>query len=401
MTTPNRTALPTELCNEIRASLTSKAFRKLVQTLRYNGKVFRVSIRPVEIKGLAQYQIETVDRGKVSLKNLGLEATQEALEEILTQPGARELHLLTADGDLHIRITRKGKALVSRGAPSSETRQVEHDHAKRQPLTDFDATTLLKVLGIADLDGRIKPSMRSKYDQINQFIRELSATLPEEPPESFVIVDCGCGKAYLTLAAYLWLVQVRHYTLQVYGIDSNPEIIASARQMAKQLQLEESVHFIQAKIADATLPTSPDAVFSLHACDTATDDALALACKHRARYILCAPCCQHNIQQQMQPPPIFRPLIRQGILKERLADILADNYRAQLLRIFGYRVNIVEFVALEVSPRNLLIRAQLAVKPGQIQAIREYVELRDSWQVTPPLQERLKLELERLGITEL
>lgn len=401
MSTSSRTALPENLCAEIRATVASEAFLKLVQTLRYGGKTFRVSVRPVRIRDENRYQFETVDGGKVSIKNLSAKAAADGLEEILSQPGARELHLLGTGGDLHIRVTKKGKVLLSRGASSGGgARDLSHDHAKHQPLGEFDSSALLKVLGISDADGRIKPSMRAKYDQINQFLRELGALLPETAPEAFSIVDCGCGKAYLTLSAYLWLVQVRGYRLRVCGIDSNESIIAEVRQMAERLELGDEVEFLACRIADAVLPFAPDAVFALHACDTATDDALALACRQKARYILSAPCCQHTIQKQMQAPAVFRPLIRQGLLKERLADLLADCFRAQILRIFGYRVNLVEFVALDVTPRNLLIRAQSAVKPGQIEAMREYVELRDCWRVKPPLEERLQEELKGLGLQE-
>jgi SAM-dependent methyltransferase len=319
------------------------------------------------------------------------------MDEILTQPGARELHLVTAAGDLHVRVTRKGKALVSRSKALERTAEeaLPHDRVKQQPLTSFESGALLKAIGIADVDGRIKASMRGKYDQVNEFLRVIDGLAADRGGNAWNVVDCGCGRAYLTFAAHAYLTAVHHATVRVRGVDRNPGLIATARQLAIDLDVATDVQFVQADLATCQLDFEPDLLLSLHACDTATDEALARGVEWRCRHILCAPCCQHELQQQLAGGGAMRAVLRHGILRERLADLLADTFRAQLLRVLGYRVRVTEFVAPDATARNLLLRAEYAVAPGQAEAVAEYLALRNLWQVTPWLETRLRERLAR------
>ena len=188
--------LPEKLKEEIRARVLGEGFMKLVQSVRRNGRQFKISMRPVEIGGERKFQAEMTDEGQVRVKNFDAPAAADGLEEIISQRGARELHLMTASGDLHVRVTKKGKALVSRSAEMNRTVTIQpHDRVKKQPLTSFDSTALLRTIGIADGEGRIRASMRGKYDQVNEFLRIVGDTVSEEPQKTFTVVDCGCGKA--------------------------------------------------------------------------------------------------------------------------------------------------------------------------------------------------------------
>ncbi len=405
----SRTDLPIELATEIRTRVfTDKGWMKITQVVRRGGQLFRISLRPVTIKNEKKYQGEMTDNGRVTVKNFDLEGAHKGLEDILEQTGPRELHLITASGDLHVRVTRKGKTLVSRSLPME--RQVEeapaHDRAKQQPLTSFDSAALLTAIDIADVDGRIKASMRGKYDQVNELLKVLEGILISDgedgqpntkDPESKTlhIVDCGCGRAYLTLAAYHYLTLVHGFTVRVCGIDRNPEIIKTARQLAQSLDVAGQVTFIEGDIATVKPPFEPDLVMSLHACDTATDEALARAIEWKSKHILCVPCCQHELHKVIKEGGPFQTLLRHGILKERLADLLTDTFRAQLLRILGFRVHVSEFVSTDVTARNILIKAEFCVKPGQISAINEYLALRDFWKVTPWLETRMSALLSK------
>jgi SAM-dependent methyltransferase len=208
--------------------------------------------------------------------------------------------------------------------------------------------------------------------------------LPEKAPTQFSVVDCGCGKAYLTLALHRYLVCAKGWrNVRVLGIDMNASVIASAREMAEALGIGDEVTFQVSTIDAADLPKEPDLVMSLHACDTATDDALIAAVKTKATGILCVPCCQHELHHVLEGGDAMRAVLRHGILRERLADLLTDTFRAQVLRICGYRARVMEFVSAEATGRNILIRAERGVRPGLGEAIAEYENLCDFWGVEP------------------
>ncbi len=398
-----RFELEPKLKEEIRARVLGEGFMKLVQTVRRNGSTFKIALRPVEIGGEKKFQAEMTDDGRVQVKNLTANAAAEGLEEIIAQRGARDLHLMTATGDLHMRVTKKGHVMVSRSAEMARVATVKpHDRVKNLPLTSFEATAFLRTTGLADGEGKIKASMRGKYDQVNEFLKVVKETVAESKHEgTFTVVDCGCGKAYLTLALYFYLTQTLGFkSVKVIGVDRRNDVIAAAQKMAQQLDVAEQMQFVESDLAAFTPEGGKaDLVVSLHACDTATDEALAKAVEWRARYILSAPCCQHELQKSLKSTGPFSGLLRQSILRERLCDILTDSYRALILRILGFKVQVIEFVSSEATARNILLRCEYAVKPGQPGPVSEYLELRDFWGVTPWLETRfgelLKKHLDR------
>lgn len=391
------------LAEEIRARVLGDGFMKLVQSVRRNGKAFRISLRPVLIGGETRYQAEMNDEGHVRVKNFDANGAAEGLEEIIAQKGARDLHLMTASGDLHVRVTRKGHVHVSRSAEMDRVAQVQpHDRVKNLPLTSFDSSTLLRVIGLVDGEGRVRASMRGKYDQVNEFLKVIEDVVKgderRETGDQFVVVDCGCGKAYLTLALYFYLTQTLKFPkVRVIGVDRRADVIAAAQKMAQQLDVSDQVQFVASELStfDSQLST-PDMVISLHACDTATDEALARGVEWGSRYIVSAPCCQHELQKAIGPQTdaAFAGVLRHGILRERLCDILTDSFRAMILRVLGYRTQVVEFVSPDATARNILLRAESGARGGQSGAVSDYLNLRDYWHVTPWLETRLASRLE-------
>ena len=424
-----RFELEPKLKEEIRARVLGEGFMKIVQTVRRNGKQFKIAMRPVEIGGEKKFQAEMTDDGQVQVKNLDMNAAAGGLEDIVAQRGARDMHLMTAKGDLHMRVSKKGHVMVTRSAEMDRVVTVQpHDRVKKLPLTSFDSAALLKTIGLADGSGKIRASMRGKYDQVNEFLKVVKETV-QPTDEPFTVVDCGCGKAYLTISLYFYLTEVLKFpNVKVIGIDRRSDVVAAAKKMAAQLDVADRVLFVEADLNEfqiSDLKSQIDGsvtsqsnnrtvkesnnrtvehlnnvsmVVSLHACDTATDEALAKGVEWKARYILSAPCCQHELQKVIgaarpESAPYqgtFDGLLRQSILRERLCDILTDSFRAMILRILGFKVQVIEFVSSEAMARNVMLKCEYGVKPGQPGPIGEYLNLRDYWKVTPWLETRLE-----------
>ena len=400
-----RFELGQDLQDEIRTRVMGEGFMKIVQTVRRNGQIFKIVMRPVEIGGMRKFQAEMTDEGQVRVKNFDAAGAADGLEEIIAQKGARELHLMTATGDLHVRVTKKGHVLVSRSAEMNRTVTLQpHDRVKKQPLTSFDSAALLRAIGIADGEGKVRASMRGKYDQVNEFLRIVGETVVEEPDSTFTVVDCGCGKAYLTISLWFYLTQAKGFkNVRVVGIDRRNDVIAAARGMVERLDVAGMVTFVESDLGAfdgvRDMPEGldhVDLVVSLHACDTATDEALAKGVEWKARYVLSAPCCQHELQKVIAGGGSrsgaccdFSGLLRQNILRERLCDILTDAFRAMIMRILGFRTHVVEFVTPDATARNIMLKCEYGVKSGQSGVVSEYLNLRDYWQVTPWLETRL------------
>ena len=242
--------------------------------------------------------------------------------------------------------------------------------------------------------------MRGKYDQVNEFLKALPQIDPAKP---LAIVDCGCGKAYLTLALYGFLTEaLGAKDVRVIGIDRREDVVAAAQEMAKRLDWQPRVSFVRQDLAAFDLEKRPGEevlAVSLHACDTATDEALAKAVEWKAKWVLSAPCCQHELQKSIAGAgsnAAFAGLLRQSILRERMCDILTDAFRALIMRILGYRTQVVEFVAPDKTARNILLKCESGLKPGQAQTVSEYLALRDFWKVVPWLESRLATRLETI-----
>ena len=296
-------------------------------------------------------------------------------------------------------MTKSGEAVVN-VRPSAGVGEPERDHDRAKPRLLAEDDPVLVALGISDRDGRVKPSRRAKYRQVEEFLRELQAALDDAigagrlaptGSDPLRIVDLGCGNAYLTFAAHAWLSRVRGLPVRLVGVDVKEQSLRHNAETARQLGVADEVTFVRAGIDEVRLDEQPHVVLALHACDTATDDALARAVEWGTPLVLAAPCCHKDVSRQLREhtaPEPYALLTRDGILRERFADTLTDALRAALLRTRGYRVEVVEFVGSQHTPRNTLIRA-LATGAAGDQAAAEYAELTRTWQVAPRLAELL------------
>ncbi len=350
-----------------------------------------VTIRPIQIKDQRQLQFSYFDAQQNIVKNFAVGELAEPLDALLDQ-AFKSIVLKFEDGDIAVQFTKKGRAIVHRHRKTEAPRVVDlsHDRSKDRPLTDDQSAEFLKAVGIMTAEGKIRPKLYSKYKQINEFVRLLaeSDALDQWGDAPLNVVDLGCGSAYLTFAAYHYLRDVRGLNATLTGVDLKSDLMARHAAKLDALGWHE-MQFVNARIIDYKPDTPPDVVIALHACDTATDEALAQGIGWGSKLILAAPCCHHNLQAQLAQNEVvapFWPIQRHGILQEELGTILTDAFRALILRIMGYRTEVIEFVSAEHTPKNNLIRAVKTTAPGDPQFVREYEALKQFWGVIPYLE---------------
>ncbi|CAN2184635.1 AdoMet_MTases domain containing protein [Candidatus Nanopelagicaceae bacterium] len=373
---------------------TSTFVRAVLSGRRRNMQVDfeRIDIRLVEIKGVLHLQLMQNDGRATTTKNLLPE--QVSVDQILDSGYANIMVESTSEA-YSVRITKSGDAQVHIEKRQSE-QNLSHDKKKDRLLDPSDP--FLREVGIADAKGVIKPSRQDKYKQVEEFLRLLSPTLNaaieagqiHKPTQDnpLRITDLGCGHAYLTFAAHQFLMK-SGIPVEVTGIDIRPDSRDRNNAIAEKLGIDSTITFKAEEISKTTA-SSADIAIALHACDTATDDAIAWAVNGGAKLLLIAPCCHHDIQKQIESAPEpWGALTKFGLMKERLGDLLTDSFRAQLLRIVGYRVEVIEFVGGEHTPRNLMIRAvKTGAKPEKLD-IDRYLEITAEWGVTPALEKKL------------
>ena len=374
----------------------SKLVRIVLSGRRRNMTVpfERIDIRPVLIKGAITLQVAQNDGRITTTKNVGVKNFDA---NSYLEMGYANILVEHTEGALTIRITKKGDAQVHEEKGVRE-QNLEHDR-KKSRLLDASDPFLIEV-GISDAEGRVKPTKADKYLQVEEFLRLLVPTLNSaieakqiakptiEKP--LVIADLGCGSAYLTFAVHQYLRSI-DMPVRVIGIDIKPESLKRNNEIAKKLKIEKTIEF-KAEAIDQTSLTSCDIAIALHACDTATDDAIAWAVSSGAKLLLVAPCCQHDLQTQMsQVPEPWNLITKHGLMKERLGDLMTDALRAQILKLVGYRSEVIEFIGGEHTPRNIMIRAVLTSAKADPKELETYKKMLSDWQIDPALASRLNI----------
>ncbi len=348
----------------------------------------QVIVRPVLIKNDRYLQFSYFNQKQDITKNYrGFEASQK-LDEILALP-FNSIVVQSTMEDLRVQITSKGKAILHRNKVTlarSEP-QLAHDLSKKLLIPADKPDSFLQATSIMDDQGRVRSSMQGKFSQINEFLKLLEHTGELERFEKTPvhILDCGCGSAYLAFAAYHYLNNVRSIPAHLTGIDTNATLIQKDNRQSEELGFSNA-SFQKSAIIDYVPYELPDIIFALHACDTATDEAIYQGIVSQSRLVMCAPCCHHHLNQQLHALRPFTPIFHDGVLKQRLSDILTDTFRALVLRIMGYKTDVVEFVSPEHTDKNLMIRAVRRTRRDQARYIQEYLDLKNYWSVTPYLE---------------
>lgn len=387
-----------ELLHFITEAVTGPEFSRATfagQTRGVATEWVRVVVRPVEIRDERHVQFAYHGAKKVITKNFMPTEVDEPLRELLAF-GFAGVHISMRSEEIDIRTSRKGRVHIGTHKMDEPRGTVEaepHNRVKDVPLPEGKADYLLEVMGIANSEGHVRASMRAKFTQINEFLKQLRHTLDDTDlkrlSHTVEILDCGCGSSYLTLAAHHYLNDILGIPTRILGVDVNEEVIRKSIDRADRLGAS-GLNFECRRIGTADVHA--DIVLALHACDTATDDALAQAVRSEARLLLSVPCCHHDLNRALQTNAgdgVLRPVLRHGIMLQRTADLVTDAFRALALRIMGYRTDVVEFVATEHTPRNLMIRAVRGTSIGDANLIAEYQEMKRFWSVTPYIEKAL------------
>lgn len=338
-------------------------YQIILSNPRDKNGAFKVKIRPVMVKGRLLFQQSTYEGSQVFHENLERTAVIRHIETMMAK-NFKQCEVSHQGFRAVILVSKKGKITVSRKKIENAEKEVQagravelaHNRKKQYILQEAIPVPFLIDLGVQTKEGKIVHARYDKFKQINRFLEFIEDILPTLSKENTVhIIDFGCGKSYLTFAMYYYLHDLRGYDVEITGLDLKENVIANCNALSRKYGYDR-LHFIKGDIAEYEKESTVDMVVTLHACDTATDYALAKAVEWGAKVILSVPCCQHEVNRQIHNEALS-PLLKYGIIKERLSALVTDALRANLLEAAGYETNILEFIDMEHTPKNLLIRA--------------------------------------------
>lgn len=350
------------------------------------GGIEKIKIRPILLRETLTFQAEEFTKTQAFHKNLSLEEVAVYIEQMITT-SFRQLDAYSALGSGMILVSKKGQmAIKVKRTPVAQVKEAKplqsHNRKKQHVLEEGKPVPFLEDLGIMTPEGKVVASYYDKFRQINRYLEFIEDILPRlDKSKTTTIIDFGCGKSYLTFAMYYYLYYVKEYPIRVIGLDLKEEVIKHCSQLAGRYGFEH-LTFLCGDIASFEGVEQVDMVVTLHACDTATDFAMAKAVHWGAKVILSVPCCQHELNAQMGNE-LLQPIFQYGIIKERMAALYTDALRAELLESVGYRTQILEFIDMEHTPKNLLIRAVWDGKPKDNQ--KEIKEIFDFLGIEPTL----------------
>lgn len=365
-------------------------------------RVQKIKIRPLLLKGELVYQAEEFTQKQAFHKNHTASGLRNYMKEQL-DGNFRQAEVMSGLGNATVLVSKKGqmtikvKRMTGTADEKSDTRQkivpdlsrLEHNRKKRYVLEEGRPVPFLADLGVMTAEGKVVRSRYDKFRQINRFLEFIEDILPRlDKSRETTIIDFGCGKSYLTFAMYYYLHERKGYPVRIIGLDLKQDVIHRCNQLAVRYGFE-NLQFYHGDIASYEGVDHVDMVVTLHACDTATDYAIHKAVRWGAKVILSVPCCQHEYNRQMDND-LMQPVFQYGLIRERMAALYTDAMRAQILENQGYRTQILEFIDMEHTPKNILIRAVYEGKPQKNEeAIRDILEF---LQVEPTLYRLLMKE---------
>jgi len=367
-----------EIKELIRESLNIDFLTAILSNPQDKNGVKKVKVRPILKQGDLLFQCEAYQNNQVFHENYEAEKAVEVLTEYMHQ--FKQMQLETKKFRANVLVSKKGKVTVQKKQQNSCAKEVDlsHNRTKKYILQEGTVVPFLQDLGVMTSDGKIVRTKFDKFRQINRFLEFIEDILPQLSKDREVtILDFGCGKSYLTFAMYYYLHELKKYDVRIIGLDLKTDVIRHCNELSEKYGYEK-LKFLEGNIADYTGVDEVDMVVTLHACDTATDFALDKAVGWHAKVILSVPCCQHELNGQIQNE-ILEPVLKYGLIKERMAALVTDALRAEYLESRGYDAQILEFIDMEHTPKNILIRAVKTGKKrdnlGKIKRCEEFLNI--------------------------
>ena len=366
---------------------------KLVKVILSNGQYkefHKIVMRPIMIKNKHMYQLEMFTKTQAFHQNCDEKQAKELVLEIMES--MKQMDAFMIDEVKTIKRTKKGKIMEHSHKQINKKAEITHNRQKQYILQEGIVIPAFVDLGIMNQDGTIIKAKYDKFKQINRFIEIVDDVLQGENRKHLNIIDFGCGKSYLTFILYYYLVEIRKMSVNIVGLDLKTEVIKNCNAI-KDRYGYENLSFELGDIHGYQPSFDVDMVISLHACDVATDFALANAIQWKSKYILSVPCCQKEVNRTIKEE--YNPILNYGLLKERYSALVTDTIRCQVLEACGYQVQVLEFVDMMHSPKNILLRCRLQ-DAKQMQLSEEF----KGWLASMHLQPTIVNELKRMGIYE-
>lgn len=358
-----------ERIREVFLRYADEMLEQIIISKSKDASLQKVKIRPVQIKDELRFQTEEFRGAQVFHKNLTVEELSAGLEEWFHER-LYQAQISHRTAEVTVLLGKKGTVTIKEKKKLAPEKQVRwqpllHNREKKSLLPEGSDIPFLKDLGVFSSEGRVIKGKYDKYRQINRFLEFIEDVMPELSKDAgrLNILDFGCGKSYLTFAIYYYLTECKKRQVNITGLDLKADVIRNCNRLAEEYGYED-LHFLMGDVADYKSESDIDMMVTLHACDTATDYALQRAVQWGAKVILSVPCCQHEVNEQLSSKTM-EPLFRYGLIKERMAALITDALRAELLTACGYKVQILEFIDMEHTPKNLLIRAVKKAHPDK------------------------------------
>ena len=371
-----------ELSKLLQENLNIEFISATLSNPKKKDDVQKVKVRPVLKKEVLYFQFESFRNNQAFHENVEEKKACEILLEYMEN--MRQMQMETQRADYTVLVSKKGKVTIKSKIKKGGKKKIDmsHDRKKKYVLEEGVPVPFLQDLGVMTQDEKIVRAKSDKFRQINRFLEFIEDILPElDKGRELTILDFGCGKSYLTFAMYYYLHELKSYDIRIIGLDLKTDVIRKCNELAKKYQYDKLM-FLEGNIADYTGAEEVDMVVTLHACDTATDFALAKAIGWNAKVILSVPCCQHELNRKMKND-VLSPIMNYGLLKERMAALVTDGLRAEYLKREGYDVQVLEFIDMEHTPKNILLRA---VKTGRRADNEESIRACETFlRVTPTL----------------
>ena len=358
------------------------------QPRQKSNELKRVKLKPIELKGVYTIQLEYQYERILKHENIPLDTFASHFDLLLEQ--FRQVHAQFTDQSVHVQLSKKNKVLWKSDKQTAVKEvNLSHNRKKQYLLDDATPYPFLIRLGVQTEDGKVKKQKYDKFKQINRFVEFIDDSLQYLPQDRTIrILDFGSGKSYLTFALYHYLKVEKGLNIRVTGLDLKKEVIEECNRIATDLQYDD-LEFLVGDINDYNDETSVDMVVTLHACDVATDMALARAVKWGAKVILSVPCCQHELNRQLNTPALDI-MLQHGLIRERFASLATDSIRAELLSLVGYDTQLLEFIDMEHTPKNVLIRAYYTGKKATAEQRARYDAFITLLDAKPFLQNELQ-----------